>query len=334
MLAAILVEQNKPLVIDQITLASKLDVGQVLVKIHYSGICGSQIGEIQGVKGPDKYLPHLLGHEAVGTVEEIGPGVREVQKSDLVVLHWRKGKGIDAVPAKYTWKGKTLNAGQVTTFSEYSVVSENRVTKLTEDIDLKGASLLGCAVTTGFGVITNNARLKIGESLAVIGCGGVGLNVIEGGSLAGAYPIIGIDRVEGRLQFSKKFGATYTINTEKSNWQEMVREVDVVVDTTGISSLIEAGYKFAKSKLILVGVPKEKISIYSLPLHFDKKIIGSHGGESDPSVDIPRLARLAKAGKINLSELITHEVALNDIQSAINKMISGEIIGRSIVKCS
>ena len=128
MQAAILVEQNQPLVIDEVQLPKSLEYGQVLVKIYYSGICGSQIGEIKGVKGPDAWLPHLLGHEASGIVVEIGEGVSTVQADDVVVLHWRKGEGIESSPPKYQWQGKQLNAGFITTFNEYAVVSENRLT--------------------------------------------------------------------------------------------------------------------------------------------------------------------------------------------------------------
>src|SRR2546426_4088147 len=140
--AAILVENNKPLVVDEIELPV-LGVGQVLVKIGVSGICGAQLGEIAAVKGPDKFLPHLLGHEGGGIVEEVGPGVTHVKPGDRVCLHWRKGTGIHAQPAKYNWRGKTVNSGWVTTFSDHSVVSENRVTPA--DASFEIAALMGCA---------------------------------------------------------------------------------------------------------------------------------------------------------------------------------------------
>ena len=124
--AAILVEQNQPLVVDSIGLPDFLDVGQVLVQLQVSGICGSQLGEISGVKGPDHYLPHLMGHEGFATVIEIGPGVKHVKPGDSVVLHWRRGAGIQADPPKYRWNGQLLNAGWVTTFNRHAVVSENR----------------------------------------------------------------------------------------------------------------------------------------------------------------------------------------------------------------
>jgi S-(hydroxymethyl)glutathione dehydrogenase/alcohol dehydrogenase len=136
MKAAILVEQRQPLVVDEVELPSVLEVGQVLVKVHYSGICGSQLGEIDGAKGEDKFLPHLLGHEASGTVEAIGPGVKHVNLGDTVVLHWRKGLGIEGAPPVYKWRGQKLNAGWIATFNEYAIVAENRVTAIPHDSDL------------------------------------------------------------------------------------------------------------------------------------------------------------------------------------------------------
>ena len=125
MKSAILTNSKEPLEIADINLPAKLDVGQVQVKIHYSGICGAQINEIDAVKGPDKFLPHLLGHEGSGIVEEIGEGVTTVKKGNHVVLHWRKSQGIDSVPPIYKWNGNKLNPGSVTTFNEYAIVSEN-----------------------------------------------------------------------------------------------------------------------------------------------------------------------------------------------------------------
>jgi S-(hydroxymethyl)glutathione dehydrogenase / alcohol dehydrogenase len=164
-LAAILVELRKPLVIAEIGLPETLDAGQVLVKVLYSGICGSQLGEIDGAKGEDKFLPHLLGHEGVAKVLAVGAGVRHVKGADTVVMHWRKGRGIEAVTPKYSWEGRSVNAGWVTTFNEYAIISENRLTSIPGDSDLEVAALYGCAVTTGFGAVLNNAKLKIGESV-------------------------------------------------------------------------------------------------------------------------------------------------------------------------
>ena len=171
MKAAILTGQKQPLAIGEVRLPGRLEYGQVLVKIFYSGVCGSQIGEIDGVKGEDRYLPHLLGHEASGEVLGTGPGVKTVTHGSRVVLHWMQGAGVQADPPSYEWRGTKLNAGWITTFNEYAIVSENRVTQIPDDFDMEIAALFGCAVTTGLGVIANNAELKTGESIVVFGAG-------------------------------------------------------------------------------------------------------------------------------------------------------------------
>src|SRR5246127_1093631 len=210
--AAILAQSGKPLVIDEIALPDSLGVGQVLVRVLYSTICGAQLNEIAAAKGPDKFLPHLLGHEASARVMEIGPGVTTVKPGDTVVLHWRPSRGIQCQPPNYAWRGQKLNAGWVTTFNEYAVVSENRMTAISANYDLRNAPLLGCAVTTAAGVINNDAHVKIGESVVVFGVGGVGLNVVQFAQLAGAFPIIAVDLVESKLTMARARGATHCIN--------------------------------------------------------------------------------------------------------------------------
>lgn len=341
MKAAILVEQKKPLIIGEVTLPSTLDVGQVLVKIHFSGICGSQLGEIEGVKGPDRFLPHLLGHEASATVLAVGPGVRHVKPEDTVVVHWRKGLGIEASPAKFTWKGEPLNAGAVTTFSEYSIVSENRVTRISKEADLEVAALFGCAVTTGFGVIENNARLRIGESLIVWGAGGVGLNIIQAAHLVSAYPIIAVDLYDERLELAQKMGATHTLNARTQAFQPFFegvmpsKQVDCFIDNTGNPEIIQMGYGLTgpQGRVILVGVPRQdqNINLHSLPLHFGKVLTGSHGGESQPHLDIPRYHQLYEKGRIQLKELLTHHFSLDDINLAMDGMRNGSVSGRCLI---
>jgi S-(hydroxymethyl)glutathione dehydrogenase/alcohol dehydrogenase len=342
MKAAILVEQRKPLEINEIELPSILDIGQVLVKIHYSGICGSQLGEIDGAKGPDAYLPHLLGHEASGTVIATGPGVKHVRPDDLVVLHWRKGLGIEGEPPIYQWNGKKLNAGWITTFNEYAIVSENRVTAIPDGSDLEVAALFGCAVTTGFGVVENNARVRIGESVVIYGAGGVGLNIVQAASLVSAYPIIAVDLHDGRLALAREMGATHLINASKEDAEKTIQNIilnhgpDCFIDNTGNPKIIELGYRITKpqGRVILVGVPRKgnETTFYSLPLHFGKRITGSHGGEAIPQVDIPRYYQLFNSGRIKLKELITETYSLDEINTAIARMRSGETSGRCLIK--
>jgi S-(hydroxymethyl)glutathione dehydrogenase/alcohol dehydrogenase len=339
--AAILVELNQPLVIDEIGLPQALEPGQVLVRIHYSGICGSQLGEIDGAKGEDKYLPHLLGHEGSGVVQAVGPAVRFVKPGDRVVLHWRKSQGIEAVPPKYSWRGKPLNAGWVTTFNQHAIVSENRLTRIDESVDMQVAALYGCAVTTGFGVAENNARIRLGESVVVFGAGGVGLNIIQAAALLSAYPIVAVDLHDSRLELAQRLGATHAVNSAKADAKAALTQivgtqgVDVFVDNTGQPAIIELGYELtrAQGRVVLVGVPRKgrTINIYSLPLHFGKTISGSHGGEAVPHLDIPRYQKLLDAGRMQLQPLITDLFGLDQINDAIAGMRHGTIAGRCLV---
>lgn len=342
MKAAVLTELKAPLRIAELTMPETLAVGQVLVKIHFSGICGSQLGEIDGAKGEDKYLPHLLGHEASGTVVAVGAGVKYVKPGNKVVLHWRKGAGIEGDQPGYHWDGKHVNAGWITTFNEYAIVAENRVTPIPDDSDLEVASLFGCAVTTGFGVVENNARVRIGESVVVFGAGGIGLNVIQAAALVSAYPIIAIDIFDNRLELARQMGATHVINGKTANVREAIKEivegagVDVFIDNTGQPANIEMGYQITKAqgRVTLVGVPRKdnNISIYSLPLHFGKGLSGSHGGEAIPQTDIPRYHNLFRSGKLQLKQLLTETYSLDQINEAIADMRSGKMRGRCLIK--
>ena len=341
MKAAILVESKKPLVVADIDLPNELEFGQVLVKVHYSGICGAQINEIDAAKGPDKFLPHLLGHEGSGIVKKIGPGVSTLKEGDHVILHWRPSKGIQAPPPKYNWNGKTVNAGWVTTFNEQVIVSENRLTVIPDDFDMKIAPLFGCAVTTAFGVVNNDAKIKVGQSVVIFGIGGVGLNIAQAANMVSAHPIVGVDLLEHKLEMGKKFGLTNTVVGGGDKVSDKIRNIvgaqgaDVVIETTGNSRVIEQAYELTHpdGKTILVGVPKkgDNISIYSLPLHFNKILKGSKGGDAVPDLDIPRFIRLMNAGKMTLDNLITHEYMLDDINEALDVFRSGEA-GRIIVR--
>jgi S-(hydroxymethyl)glutathione dehydrogenase/alcohol dehydrogenase len=335
MKAAILVEQHKPLVVAEVEIPEELFFGQVLVKVHYSGICGAQINEIDGTKGPDRFLPHLLGHEGSGIVLGVGPGVRTVKEGDHVVMHWRPSDGLQSETPTYQWNSRKVNAGWVTTFNEYAIVSENRLTAIPSDFDLKLAPLFGCAVTTAMGIINNDAHVKIGQSVVVFGVGGVGLNIVQAAEMVSAYPIIGVDLHDLKLVLAKRFGATHCFNS--NNIPDLSTEIhkivdqggaDVVIDTTGNARVIELAYELTHpdGKTILVGVPRkgDNVSIYTLPLHFKKILTGSHGGSAEPHIDIPRYIRLYNAGKMKLDGLLTHEFNLGRINQAIETVRSGE----------
>ena len=340
--AAILIEQRKPLVIDEVEVPA-LKRGQVLVEIHATRVCGSQIGEIAGVKGPDKFLPHLLGHEAGAVVLEVGPEVSHVATGDRVVCHWRPGVGIDAGGSVYDWNGKAVNAGPITTFQQYAVLSENRVTKVPPDTDFELCCLLADTLTTGFGVINNDAKVRAGESVVIFGVGGIGLGVVLGAKLAGADPIVALDLHEHKLAKAREYGATHTINSNNKDAAARVREIlgglaDVTIDGTGNPGVIESAYDLARmrgGRCVLFGVlPHDKtISINTLPLHFGRTLTGSEGGQSRPHEDIPRiLDQLASAG-IDWRGFITHRGRFGDVNDLMDRMRSGEVVHALLEFC-
>ena len=340
MRAAILTQQNAPLEIVEVDLPA-LDVGQVLVEVEYSGVCGKQIDEITGRQGDDPYIPHLLGHEGAGVVVDTGPGVTKVKKDDRVVMHWIKGSGIDSQPPRFKHREKVLSAGWVTTFSDYTIASENRLTAVENTAGGDILALLGCAVTTGLGIVFNNARLMPAQSIAVFGAGGIGLNVLQGAALVNAHPIVAVDVKAEKLDYALRFGATHVIDASKTDAGEALGDIvggkgfDAVVDTTGINDIRLTAYDATADKgtTIFAGVPfaGDRLAIDSFPLHFGRRVIGSHGGETVPEIDIPRYLALFEQGKLKLSELITHRFPLAEINDAIDVVRNGKTCGRCLI---
>ena len=333
--AAILVEQRKPLVLDEVEVPV-LKRGQVLVEIHATRVCGSQIGEIDGVKGPDKFLPHLLGHEAGAVALEVGPDVTHVAPGDRVVCHWRPGAGIDAGGSVYKWNGRDVNAGPITTFQKYAVISENRLTKVPADTDFEFCCLLADTLTTGFGIINNDAKVKAGESVVVFGVGGIGLGVVLGAKLAGANPVIGIDVHAHKLAKAAQYGLTHTIDASWENAPDKVKDIlgglaDVVIDGTGNPAVIESAYELTRlrgGRCVLFGVlpHDKKISIQTLALHFGRAITGSEGGQSRPHEDIPKILGQIAAGAFALSDFINRRGSLFEVADVMADMRKGEVI--------
>ena len=333
--AAILVEQKKDLVVDEIEIP-QLEHGKVLVEIKSTRICGSQLGEIEGVKGPDHYLPHLLGHEAGGVVREVGPLVTRVKEGDHVVCHWRPAPGISGPCPTYEWNGSTVNAGHITTFSEYAVISESRLTPIDAKYGHEVSALMADTITTGFGIISNDAKVRIGQSVCVIGIGGIGLGAVLGAKLSGAHPIIAVDLFGHKLEQARKCGATHCINSKEIKIKDAISaiigrsEVDVMVEGTGRPEIIETAYELTSRHgiCVLFGVMRfdQKVSLNTLPLHFGRTLTGSEGGQSQPHIDIPRYLRMMDDGAFDLDDFVSHRCKLEDINSAISRMRSGESI--------
>lgn len=337
MKAAILTQLNTPLEVADITIPETLLPGQCLVKVLSSTICGAQLGEADGSKGPDKYLPHLMGHEGFGIVLEIGPAVTRVHPQDHVVMHWRKGAGIDAATAKYKWGDQTVGAGPVHTFCQIAVVSENRLTAVRADVKPEIGSLMGCAVTTALGLINNEAQLKIGQSIMVAGVGGVGMNIIQGAALVAANPIIALDHIPDKLSKARLYGATHGILVPRIdlNWLTFSNKystamgntpVDVFVDCTGNPTLIEFGHRVAR-KTVLVGQPRKDAAIYfsDARQHYTGKVLmDSQGGLTNPNEDIPRYIALYNRGKLELDSFITDHFSLDKINDAFELVRTGK----------
>jgi len=337
--AAVLNELNSDLEIKEISFDGPLKSGQVLVKLSYSGICGKQLDEINGVHGEDRFLPHLMGHEGVGEVFDTGYGVKKVAKGDKVILHWMKGSGIESETPLYMSGDKRINAGWVTTFNEYAVVSENRVTPFKGD-ERPEYSLLGCAIPTALGMVFNDLNAKPYHKILVIGGGGVGLFVLQALKLSCVEFVAVMDKSEAALELSVKLGADKTFLADSPDLRKDLLELtggkgfDKVILTTGNKHAIEFGVELTKTpgETLLMGVPKhdEKISVNANAIMHKKNLVGNLGGSIIPERDIPAYLKLINDGKINTSLLINKVYKFDDINTAITNFKNGAA-GRTII---
>tara|TARA_Y100000389_G_C17445224_1_gene511153 strand:- start:660 stop:1703 length:1044 start_codon:yes stop_codon:yes gene_type:complete len=345
MKAAVLEKLKKPLVIHELEIPN-LQYGQVLVELKYSGICGRQIQEINGDKGPDRFLPHLMGHEGGGIVRKVGFGVSKCKTGDHVVLHWRESKGIQSNFPKYkslSKKNLFVGGGLVTTFNDHSVVSENRLTVVPKNISFKTCALLGCSLTTALGLVTNEAKVKIGQSVLIFGSGSVGLSLVEACKMVSSYPITIVDIKNKKLNFAKKLGATHVLNFNNENFHEKIKKIfgtdgpEIIIDTVGSVDIINKSYSLLakKGKLVLVGQPKIKKSIIlknASSNFFGKKIFDSEGGSTNPDEDIPRYTRLIDSKLFDFNKIITNINKLKDINKAINDVRVGKNLGKTLIE--
>jgi S-(hydroxymethyl)glutathione dehydrogenase / alcohol dehydrogenase len=339
MLAAVLTRHNAPLTLAEVTPAP-LTIGQVLVRVLVSGICGAQLQEIRGEKGGP--LPHLLGHEGCGIVEDVGPGVSRVQRGQKVVMHWRKAAGIESTFPEYTYDGKRMTSGLVTTFSEQSICSENRLTPVADDTPVEFCALMGCGLSSALGTVEQDANIKFGESVLVIGCGGLGGNLIRASAMRGATPLDVIDLSEGKREAAWAMGATTFWPVNGGDWRRLAelqgRRYDVILDTAGASFTMEQALTLLapSGRYIMIGQPKpgESVSMTAARHMFDgegKTIRATQGGGFRPHLDIPRYLALYNAGKLDLNSIITHRVKLAQINDGIDFVKNGEA-GRVLVE--
>jgi S-(hydroxymethyl)glutathione dehydrogenase/alcohol dehydrogenase len=332
--AAILVETGQPLQLVDLEIPS-LQSGQVLVEIAFSGVCHTQLGEVRGQRGPDNFLPHCLGHEASGWVREVSAGVSRVRPGDAVMLSWIKGPGANVPGTVYGWQGKKVNAGGVTTFSKYAVVSENRVTALPAEFPLREAALLGCPVPTGIGAVLNTAGARPGQSLAVFGVGGVGCCAVAGAFLAGCQPIIAVDINPFKLELARQFGASVTIQAGDKDLVDKVmqaagKQLDFAIEVSGRPSVMQQALQAVRSQggiAVIVGNARygEKLEIDPRWLNDGKQLRGTWGGDNLPERDFPRYQKLVQAGRLKLGPLLGNSYALADINRALEELEHGKV---------
>jgi len=331
--AAVLEAINKPLALRNVQ-TTPLELGQVLVKVLVSGLCGSQLHEMKGNKGNNKYLPHLMGHEGCGIVQEVGLGVSTVKVGDKVVMHWRPGAGIESSFPSYVLDGKNISSGKVNTLTEMAIVSENRITAVPQNTPPEFCAILGCALTTALGIIDNEVDLKFGENVAIIGCGGVGLNLLQAAKLKSACSIYAIDANSEKRDLCFTAGATFFA----SSINEITETIDVIIDTTGIPKVIsDAISKLSgNGRIILVGQPnpRESLEVLNAVNLFSgngQSIKATQGGRTNPSEDIPRYVRMYEQGLLDVNQFITHRFSLNQVNEAFDILKSG-IAGRIIIE--
>jgi Zn-dependent alcohol dehydrogenase len=336
MKAAILTEIDKPLKIENIELTD-LKIGQVLIKNIKSGLCGAQIQEIKGLKGNSKFLPHLIGHEGCGIVEQVGDGVKKVKKGDKVILHWRKASGIESDFPSYIYNNKKISSGKITTLSEYSIVSENRMTKVDNEISDDFCALLGCGLSTGLSAVNNEANIKFGESVLVLGCGGVGLNCIFASKLSHASPVVGVDISKHKQHLTIKNGGEFYHIDDLKILFDKYKKFDCIIDTTGHLDLVSKciPHLSDQGRCIFVSQPKENSSlIITNPINFfSTKGISfktTQAGGFDPDIDIPKYIKLYLNKVINVENIITDFYNLQEINNAVLKLMSGTA-GRIII---
>lgn len=337
MKAAVLFETAKPLVIvDQINIPP-LQTGQVLVRISYSGVCHSQLMEVKGHRGEDKYLPHLLGHEGVGIVEAIGAGVSKVKPGDKVVIGWIKGEGLDAPGGKYPHENYVINSGSATTLAEHSIVAENRVVKLPADFPEKLAVLLGCALPTGLGLVFHELKPEHGKTIAIFGLGGIGMSALLAATTFAPTQLIAVDLSDEKLTLARELGATHTINAAEQDPVAAIlaltagRGVDYSLEAGGTTTTIEQAFASVRDgggQCVFASHPKNDLKIQLEPhaFHRGKSIRGSWGGGSQPDKDIPRFADMYKSGQLKLDVLLSKEYRLEQINEALDDLDNRKIV--------
>lgn len=354
--AVIAKEKNAPVSVETI-LVPDPGPGEALVDILTCGVCHTDLHYKLG--GITDDFPILLGHEATGVVSAVGPDVTEVAPGDRVILNWRAvcGQCRACAKGKPQYCFNTHNATQKMTledgtelspalgigaFAEKTLVAAGQCTKVDEDADAAAVGLLGCGVMAGIGAAINTGEVQRGESVAVIGCGGVGIAAIAGAKLAGATTIIAVDIDENKIEMAKSLGATHGVNSRTTDPVEAIRELtggngaDLVIDAVGRPETYKQAFyaRDLAGRVVLVGVPTPEMQL-ELPL---LDVFGRGGslksswyGDCLPSRDFPMLVAHYKQGNLDLDAFVTERITIDQVEEAFEKMHEGKVL-RSVVE--
>jgi Zn-dependent alcohol dehydrogenase len=355
--------ESLPLVIDEVTLAGP-GPGEVLVEIAAAGLCHSDLSVVDGSR-PRK-MPMVLGHEASGIVREVGAEVTEFTPGDQVVFSFVpvcgrcnlcvSGRGaLCEAGAQANIAGTLLSGARrfadskatachhhlgVSAFSQFTVAAQESLVKVDASLPLATAALFGCAVMTGVGAVVNTARVIPGTSVAIFGLGGVGLSAIMGARLAGAHPIVAVDRLDDKLKLASEVGATYAINAEQDDPVQAIKDltaggVQYAFESVGNEEVLIQAYQATRrgGTTITIGLPApgKMFSIPAVSITLEERTIkGSYMGSSVPRRDIPRYIRMYQAGLLPVDRLYTHAVRLDEINLGFDRLAQGLAVRQMI----
>ena len=357
MKAAVLYEPKTALRLEELD-AGEPGPGEVLVKMMASGVCHSDWHVVKG-EWTHFSLPSVLGHEGAGVVESVGPNMSRVKPGDHVILSWKPSCGLcemcqmgwpnvcersPVAGSKPTVSGTDTTINRMAglgTFATYTVVPEVAAVPIDEEVPFAQAALVGCGVATGVGAAINTAGVRPGTTVAVFGCGGVGLNCIQGSAIAGATTIIAVDLLDNKLQLATEFGATHTVNSSREDPVERIRQltggpgVHYAFEAIGLTEApFVQSIECTRSRGVSVWVGhapvNTRVTLDARALMLEKTVIGSLYGTSRPQIEFPRLLSLYKAGKLKLDELISRRFPLEDVNMAFDVLQKGEV-ARSVL---
>lgn len=351
--APVLVEPRQPMQMMEVELDDP-GFGEVRVKMVASGVCHSCLHAADG-SHTGIPMPIVLGDEGSGVVDAVGPGCTTLQPGDHVIISWAPDCGacsycasgypalclntppIGKMPGggtRFHRDGDDVNHYGPATYGPYIVVSEAAAVWVRPDFPLELAALIGCSVTTGFGSVVNSAGLRAGQSVAIFGCGGVGLNAVQGAVATGAYPIIGVDVLDSKLDLAREFGATDTINPTRQDLTEEImrltgRGVDASIVAVGNTTAMRQGLEILSRQgvEVVLGLPGtgETFPVDpALLMSGERRVVGSRYGGGNPMVEFPKMVDLAMAGRLKIEELVTKRYDLDEADEAFRALAAGE----------